>query len=78
MLRVLSKTGLEKNLPSKVHYACGIALKAGSHVQRKRKRKHKEVHTSNANASTVQYVSAIEYSEMYWCCLSFSFLVFVE
>ena len=22
MLRVLSKTGLEKNLPSKVHYAC--------------------------------------------------------
>ena len=24
MLRVLSKTGLEKNLPSKLHYACGI------------------------------------------------------
>ena len=29
MLRVLSKTGLEKNLPSKVHYACGIAISNG-------------------------------------------------
>ena len=29
MLRVLSKTGLEKNLPSKVHYACGIAINNG-------------------------------------------------
>ena len=29
MLRVLSKTGLEKNLPSKVHYACGIAIHDG-------------------------------------------------
>ena len=38
------------------------SVKAGSHVRRKRK--HKEVHTSNANASTVQYASAIEYSKM--------------
>ena len=38
------------------------AVKAGSHVRRKHK--HKEVHTSNANASTVQYASAIEYSKM--------------
>lgn len=29
MLRVLSKTGLEKNLPSKVHYACGITINDG-------------------------------------------------
>ena len=40
----------------------GINLKAGSHVRRKRK--HKEVHTSNANASTVQYASAIGYCKM--------------
>lgn len=26
MLRVLSKTGLEKNFPSKFHYACGITI----------------------------------------------------
>ena len=29
MLRVLSKTGLEKNLPSKVHYACGMIINDG-------------------------------------------------
>ena len=29
MLRVLSKTDLEKNLPSKVHYACGIIINDG-------------------------------------------------
>ena len=42
------------------------ALKAASHVRRKRKRKrkHKVVHTSNANASTVQYARAMEYCKM--------------
>ena len=29
MLQVLSKAGLEKNLPLKVHYACGIAINEG-------------------------------------------------
>ena len=29
MLRVLSKTGLEKNLTLKVHYACGTEINDG-------------------------------------------------